>query len=184
MLFLQGILPLLAYVIAETYWGVRKAVLVALVLALLEIVWSRVSLGYFEHTGLLSAALIVVMGAISYRMNSPLMIRLQPVVLGCVFAGVLAYYQFFDEPLIFKFYPLMKTMMPADQYLQLENPEIRALVGAMCGQLIGVFLVHGAIVAVAAFKWNRWVWLAVRTIGIYAMVFAMVVINVWARSRT
>jgi|GEM_PF-2672497 len=183
MLFLQGILPLLAYVIAETFWGVRKAVLVALFLAVIEIVWSRISLGYFEQTGILSGALIGVMGGISYKMNSPLMIRLQPVVLSCVFAGVLTYYQFFDEPLIFKFYPLMKTMMPADQYAQLEVPEIRTMIGAMCGQLIGVFLVHGALVAVAAFRWNRWVWLAVRSIVIYAMVFAMVVINVWAKSR-
>ena len=177
MLFLQGILPLFAYVLAETFLGVRKAVLVALSLAAIEIIWSRYSLGYFEEIGILSAGLILVMGAVSYRMNSPLMIKMQPVVLGFVFAGILAYYQFFDQPLIYKFIPMMKTMMDPAQFRQFENPVIYNLLGRLCGQLIGVLILHALLVGVAAFRWSRWTWLMLRSFGIYPMIFILVVIN-------
>lgn len=178
MLLLQGILPLIAYLLAETFLGVRKAVIIAFAIAAVEIIWSRIAMGYFEPTGLISAALIGVMGAISYRMNSPLMFKLQPVVLGVIFAGVLAWFQFFDEPLIFKMFPLMRELMSPEQAAQLDDPAVRALLGRICGQMIGVFLVHAAIVAIAAVRWNRWVWFLIRSLGIYLLVFALVVVNI------
>ena len=181
MLILQGILPLLAYVIAESYLGVRKAVVVALVLALIEFLWFGYQTGQFDKISLLSMALIVVMGGVSYTMNSPLMIKLQPVVLGVGFAAILAYFQIFDEPLIFKMYPTMKNLIPAAQFAELENPETKKFLGFLCGQMIGLFLVHAALVGIAAFKWNRWTWLGIRSLGMYPMVFLLVVVNVWLR---
>lgn len=173
MLLVYGLIPLLVFVIVDIYAGMRWAVGSAIAFAVLDIFLTKASLGVWDPGSFVALGLIAALGGYSLKTENPLYFKLQPTVLAVVFAGILAYFQFFSVPLGTRYMPLIQADIPKE-LSQYVTPEMLERLINLCGTAsIFVFLLHGALCAFAAFKLNNWAWLAMRGIGFWVLVGVM-----------
>lgn len=174
---LAGILPLLVFAIVDIFAGMRAAILAAVVIAFLEAGWSWYTFGEIDNITWVSIGLIVVMGAISLRMKDSRLFKFQPVVLAAVFALTLSWFQFQGEPLLVQMMPkVAKLLSPEQQALVSDERMIKAM-ARLDLMMIGVFVVHGAMVAWSAMRKSTLHWIIVRGVGIYALMVVALIIN-------
>jgi intracellular septation protein A len=164
---LFGIMPLLIFVIIDTIGGLKSGVIAAIICALAEIIYSLFVYQTIDAFSLGSGLLVLVLGFFSLRSDKPIYIKLQPVVLGLVFALVFLVLQLFGKPLL----PLMvekyQYMLPENYRSAILNPIYTAMLARLSGILGFAFLLHAGLVAYAAFYLNKWWWISIRGPGFY-----------------
>lgn len=178
---LLGLLPLVAFVLFDWYLDAKKGIYAAIALSLLLLVAFYVIENRFDPAILIETALILLLGFIAIKMNNPLFFKFQPVVVGVCLALFLSYFQFFDQPYLVKLLPHVKTMMPQAQDA-LASPQMIGLLSRVSGQMIGLFLFHAGLVAIAASRGSNLVWVMTR-IAIYPMMIAVVFLNALNMTR-
>lgn len=169
-LILQGFLPLLVFVIVDMFSGLKWGVASAIVLALAECVWDYASFGEIDPVTLVSTFLVIGMGALALHLDNSKYFKFQPVVLGVLCAGLIGWFQFFDEPLMLKMLPKMLKMLPPEAHGRFEDPVMKAHLAALSGQLGWLFIAHGAAVAFAAWRMSNLAWLLMRGVGFWLFV--------------
>jgi hypothetical protein len=162
MILVYGLLPLLVFVIVDLYAGLKWALASALVLGVADVFLTKASLGVWDPGSFVALGLIAGLGAYSWKTKNPLWFKLQPTVLAGLFALILIYFQFFGVPIGTRYMPLITPEIPAE-YREVLSPEHMERVVNLGGTVaIFVFLLHGLLCALAAFKWSNWAWLVTR----------------------
>lgn len=174
--FFFGILPLIAFVVIDSFAGLKAGIIAAVVFALVEIIYSLAVFGTVDSLTIGTLVLVLVLGFISYKSNNSIYFKLQPVFVGVVFGSVLLVTQAMGKPLLLLLVDKYQAMLPDDLALHFSNPMIRTMFARVSGILGVGFLVHAALVAYAAFRLNNWWWLFIRGIGVYIMMIICVVI--------
>ena len=85
---LYSIVPLIGFWWIEDQYGLVAGIIAAIVLALLEVVWTLIKEKRLEPFSTWSAVLIVLMGVISWKLNNDVFIKLKPAILESIFAGL------------------------------------------------------------------------------------------------
>lgn len=171
MAILFGILPLLIFVIVDSFMGLKAGLVAAIVMAFGEAGLSYYWFGELDKVTAVSFILVVAMGAVSLKTKSQIYIKLQPVVLGVVLAGVLLVTYFMGDPILVALMHKYASKMPPDIVSRIQHPlfvRMIALVHVHAG--IG-YLLHAALVGYAAFKLSNWWWIAIRGVGFYIVMF-------------
>jgi intracellular septation protein len=174
---LAGILPLLAFAIIDIFAGMRAAIIAAIAIAFLEAGWSWYSMGEVDNITWISIGLILVMGAISFRMKDARLFKFQPVVLAGVLVIVFAWFQWQGSPLLVQMMPKVAKMLPPDKQALMTDERIIKSMARLDFIMIGVFLVHGMLVAWSALHKSTLHWIVMRGVGIYALMIMAVVLN-------
>lgn len=177
MMALQGLLPLIVFAIVDIFAGMRTAIIAAIVIAILEAGWSYYQFGEVDRLTWISVGLVVVMGAIAFKMRSEVLFKFQPVVLSAVSALALLYFQVFDTPLMVQMLPKAAAMLPADQQLRLRDPQMIAMMARMDAMMIGVCVIHASLVAWAAMHRSTMYWLVMRGAAFYGLIAIVVLLN-------
>ena len=73
---------------------------VAVLISGIFLIWEYTRVGEIDQMTILEVVLIVSMAGLSYFMNNDKLFKLQPVAVAYVSAAVLAYFQYFDTPLL------------------------------------------------------------------------------------
>lgn len=154
------ILPIIAFAIADSFAGLRWGIISAIALALLAFVANFWLQGEFEPSSTIEPILILVLGFAALRFNDSRWFKFQPVVTNGAIAILLAYYQIFDTPMLVKYLPLMKTMLPPEKQEVLANPVLQQVFANISHHLIYFMIAHGVIVAWAALRKSNWIWVA------------------------
>ena len=179
---LFGILPLLVFVIVDSFFDLKAALISAVVIALAEAILSFVLFGTLDIVTGFSVLLVLVMSFLSYQQKSDLAFKFQPVVLGVALGGALVISYWIGKPLLYLMTTKYASHMPQEVQNQLTNPLMKKFLIAgtqMCGLAL---LIHAGIVAYAAMKLSKWWWLVIRGIGFYVFVFgASFLTMVWVR---
>ncbi len=178
---LLGLLPLIAFVLIDWYFDAKRGIYAAIVLSLLLVVVFYFIDGGFDSTLAIEAGLIVMLGAIALKMNNALFFKFQPVLVGVCLSLFLSYFQFFDQPYLVKLLPRVAHMMPQAKDA-LESPQMIALLSRVSGQMIGLFLFHAGLVALAAVRGSNIVWVMTR-IAIYPLMIVVVFLNALKMTR-
>lgn len=168
---LVGFLPLIVFAVADIFFGMRKAVLAAIVVGLLEAGWSWYSFGEIDQTTWISLGLILIMGAISLKMNDARLFKFQPVVMALVFAVTLGWFQFKGTPLMVQMMPKVAKLFPAEQQEIATSPLMIEKMARLDLYMVVVFLAHGALVAWSALRKSTLHWIIMRGVGIYVLMF-------------
>ncbi len=180
-LFLYGVLPLLVFAVVEVYAGMRWAVGSAAVFAFADIFLTHASMGIWDPGSFVAFGTIVALGVVSVHYKNDVFFKLQPTIMAVLFAGILIYFQFFSVPLATRYLPLVREYLPPGMRATSEQPGFLLIMNRSCTALIGVFLVHGAICALAAFRFSTWAWLFARGVGIWILLFiAVVVVSIYS----
>jgi hypothetical protein len=148
-------------------------VVAALVCAVADVVVTRAFLGSWDPGSFVALALIAVLGFVSIKLEDSVYFKLQPVVLSVLFAGLVAYHQFWGTPIVQVYLPLIKKAAPPGMQHVFGQPAFLALLDGMVTWSILALLLHGAAVAYTALRASNLVWLLTRALGFWVIGFAV-----------
>ena len=174
---LQGLLPLIVFAIVDIFASVRAAIVSAIVFAILEAGWSYYQFGEVDRLTWISLGLVVVMGAIAFKMRNEMLFKFQPVALSLVSAFALLYFHVFDTPLMVQMLPKAAALLPADQQERMHDPQMIAMIARMDGMMVGACIAHAALVAWAAMHKSTLYWLIMRGAAFYGLIAIVVLLN-------
>ncbi len=174
-----GILPLLAFVIIDSFAGLKSGLLAAIFFALVEAIYTLVVYKTIDGLTIGSTLLVLVFGFLSFKANKDIYFKLQPVFLGVLFGLVLLVTQLLGKPLLVSMTEKYQFMFPESSRAMLVSPTFLAMLARLSGVLAWGFLIHAALVAYAAFRMNKWWWLLIRGIGLYVMMFLCMLLVQW-----
>ena len=173
LLFFISLLPLIIFVLVDYYTRSLKAgVISAIAMATLMGGVSTWLLGKFDIEAIIIVITMLATGLIAIKTNSPLYFKFQPVITGVIFAAMLAYFQWFDTPLLVKMMPeLLKKLhdgkLISDAvYAHMSSDAATAMIYRFNRNIIFMMLIHAGLVAIAALRWRNLYWLMVKAAGI------------------
>jgi intracellular septation protein A len=85
---LYSLVPLIGFWLVEKYWGLEAGIVVAIVLGIGEVAWVYWRERRWEPFSLWSAVLVIVMGIVSWQLESGKILLLKPAIIEAVFASV------------------------------------------------------------------------------------------------
>lgn len=173
---LFGLIPLIAFVVIDSFAGVRAGIISAVIFALIELVYTLVMYKKIDGITVGSLATVLVFGLLSYRSGSSMYFKMQPVVFGVVFGGVLLLMQAFDKPLLVILMKKYRYILPQEMRDQILQPYFLSFLKKSSLTLGWGFLIHASFVAYAALKMSNWWWLGIRGVGVYLMMFACMMV--------
>jgi intracellular septation protein A len=178
MYFFLIILPLIAFVIADTFGGLKWGVLSAITCAILAFIANIILMGTWEPTSIIEPALILVLGLLALKLNNARWFKFQPVIVNGAIAILLAYYQIFDQPFLVKYFPLMKAAVPPENQALFDNPLIIPALAKISLHCIFLMIAHGLLVAWAATRKSNWTWIGMR-LAIYPLLLALMLFDLF-----
>lgn len=175
-MLLFGILPLIVFVIVDSFAGLRAGVIAGVIFAIAEAAYTVVVYKTIDELTIASTVLVLVFGALSYKSKKDIYFKLQPVVLGVLLGLAFLVMQLMGKPLMVMMMQKYQFIFPEDMRAILLSPELMVMMAHLSGILGFGFLIHAALVGYSAFKMNKWWWLIIRGVGFYVMLFACAIL--------
>ena len=166
---LMGVIPLIVFVVIDSFAGLKAGVISAFAFALLEAGYTYYTTKGLDEISILSLALVSIFGVLSLKYDNPLFIKLQPVILGCCIGVGFLVMQYLDKPVMVLMATKYSHLLPAQLRSNLANPFFLALLKKASLYLGFGFLLHAAGVGYAAFYMSNWWWLIIRGVGLYVV---------------
>jgi len=172
--FLMGVLPLLIFVIVDTFFGIKKAAVITILAGLLEVGYSLYFFGEIDQFSIITIVTIVLFSAVSYYFNKGIFIKLQPVIMSFIFGASLIYSYLVDAPLLLEFAVKYSHLLPEANQRMLSAPYFQNILRLSTLTMgIGIFC-HGIVTWIAAVFLSSWWWIAIRGVGFYLFAFIAV----------
>ncbi len=162
-----GILPLLAFVIMDSFLGIRAGLIAAIVLAIAEAIYTYITFGELDVVTLSSVLLVVVMAIVAFVKNKPIFFKFQPVILSVAIGFLLLITYWFNHPLLYEMMIKYQSKLPPMAIEQLNNQAYVLLLKNSSHYLGYFFIAHGIVVAWSALKLSNWWWIIIRGIGFW-----------------
>lgn len=176
---LMDFVPLLVFVVVDSLSNLRRAVVWALAVAGLELIWEFSTFGEIDEFSILSTLLIIVFGGLSLKFDNALFIKFKPVILSLFTALALLITYLMGKPMLVTAMDRYGPLLPA-QFQQLAHlPHMQQILARASLYLGFGFLLHAGVVAWAALRLGSWGWLLTRSAGAYLMMF----VAIWLAAR-
>ena len=172
--------PLLAFVLIDSVSNTRYALIGALALAGLELVFAYFMLGEIDRLSLFSAGLILVFGGLALKFNNALFFKFKPVVLNGIMALLFFGTYAMGQPILLWAMERYGNLLPPLMQKALLQPKTQLMLQRSSFLMGFGFLAHGAAVAWAALRLGNWGWFATRTFGGYGMMIIITLISAWS----
>ena len=198
---LAGILPLLLFVIIDSFYGLKAGIITAAVAALAELALSLTLLGSVDALSIGNVFLVFVMGLAAWKMRQPMTLnlkvplwggkslkvtgqvsgstifKLQPVILGLTLSGFFLISHAIGQPILTLLATKYQGHMPGPLSTALSNPVFVRLLNLTTAYAGWMLLLQALLVAWAAFKLNNWWWITFRGVGFYLALALAVLIT-------
>jgi len=177
--FWIGILPIIVFVILESFTGKRAALVSAVIMAALELIFSLTVYGGIDELTILGFVLVGVAVFLSVKTDNDLFFKFQPVALGVILSlTFFVFYYILDRPLL----TAMFDKYMAGSYAQISRGMPKEfflrILTVLSRDLVFWFLLHAALIAWAALRLSKWWWFAIRVPGFYIILFVACLIAV------
>lgn len=164
---LMGILPLLAFVIIDSFLGVKWALISASLLSIIEGIWTYMTFGELDWITGTSIFLVILMAFFAYWKKEEKYFLFQPVVLSVILGLFMLISYFLGHPILYEMMIKYKDFLPPQNQQLMAEPIFKAiLIKSSLTTGFGLIL-HGAVTAYCALKLSKWWWIAMRGIGIF-----------------
>jgi len=172
-----GLAYLVAYLLTDLHTAMRVAILVIMVAISLQVLVTWLVKRTVSRMLLASAALVVVLGAISLQLNNPVFFKWKPTVLYWVFAAVIFGSRYLgDRPIVQRI-----IESAAKDEFRLSQADWRRL------NLMWVlfFVVLGAANIFVAYRFSEPVWVSFKLFGLTGMMLLFALLQAfWLSKRT
>ncbi len=175
-----GLLPLLAFVIVDTFLSMKAALITTVVMAVVEAIWTYFTFNELDSVTIFTLVSVLIMALISYKKQTPIFLKLQPAIFSFVFASALIISYFLDRPFILlmmeKYNGLVSEQMEEQIKALLRETWFRQILTTNTWTMGVMLYLHATLTTIAAFKLSNWWWLALRGIGFYVLIFLSTII--------
>jgi isopentenyldiphosphate isomerase/intracellular septation protein A len=170
-----GFLPLVVFIAADSLWGSRIGLVVAVVFGMIELAFSYVREKKLDGFILLDTGLIVLMGGVSLWMKNDIFFRLKPALVELIFCLILG---------ISVYSPINIIALISRRYLKnlaLSEAQMRPMMKSM-KTIFFIFLGHSLLIVYAALAMSVQAWGFISG-GLFYLLFAAYLMLEWGRSR-
>jgi intracellular septation protein A len=171
------LVPLIVFVVIDLFGSMKAAVVSAVAVSCALVGYFYFAFNEFDYSMVLETVLLLILGAVTLKMNNAVFFKLQPVVVGVCFALFLGWFEIFDEPYLVKIIKRMEKIIPLMEDA-LKNPIMLELLSRLSWQMALLFLVHAGLVAYSAIKMRDLAWILMR-MAIYPLTVALALLNLY-----
>ncbi len=166
--FLPGLAPLIIFVIADSIWGTKIGLIVALIFGAVEFTITRIKTKKTDKFILIDLGLLIVMGAISIGLDNDIFFKLKPVIIGLIICAILGFSAYGPQNLM---------LLMGQRYMKniSINEAIEQKMRNSIKILFWLFLLHTILTFIAAIWLSKAIWAAISGVGFY-VVFAIYVL--------
>ncbi|MGE0172986.1 MAG: septation protein IspZ [Oligoflexales bacterium] len=168
----MNLLPIVAFVIADSFFQQKKAIIAAIVISFISFVAYWAYEGQMDPTMLAEFIFLAILGAISLKWNNPTFFKYQPAVVGFGLTVFLAWFELRGESYLVKMVPRMVALNPSLGQV-LNTPEMQARLEVLSSRLTLLLMAHACLMAYTARKKNS-IWLMSR-LAIYPAIIVLMV---------
>lgn len=178
----SALLPLVLFWAVEALYGLKAALVVGCVAAVIEIVWERFSQGKVSFLTWASNGLVLGLGGVSFLMDSGVAFKLQPAVMEVSMAGLLGWLRITGEPFMLRTFRDAPMPDPGKRDFLLAQAWFLKRLRDADSRLIVFFVIHGLAVAWAAIWGSSTVWILLKGVVFYVLL-VLVMVPMYKRPR-
>ena len=98
-----GIIPLVVFVIIDTFFGIKKAAFFTIVFAIIEALFTVIIFKTLDFVTIFTLITIIIFAYFSYYLKNSIFIKLQPVILSAFFGVALIISYSVSRPILHEF---------------------------------------------------------------------------------
>ncbi len=162
---LPGFLPLVIFIVADSVWGTKTGLIVAILAGIVEIAFSWFKNKFIDKFVLLDIGLIVILGIVSIVLDNPIFFKLKPALIELIFCVVLA---------ISIFSPVNVMLLMTKRYM--KNIDINETMAEEMKRSLRVifciFSIHTGLIIYSAFFMSKEAWAFISG-GLFYIIFGV-----------
>ncbi|HKP95373.1 MAG TPA: septation protein IspZ [Fibrobacteria bacterium] len=166
-----GFLPVVAFLVMDTFAGKRRALWGALILGAVEVGYTIAVFGALDYLSLLAFVVLAVFVAASLRSQDDFFFKIQGAVVNVIFAAamLIAFYFFHRALLVDAAAKYMDLDKLAAMNPQLDKETMVETFRLLSFQLPWWMILHSLLTVYAAANWGKWAWAFIRIPGFILM---------------
>ena len=162
---LPGLLPLIIFIVADSIWGTKIGLGIAVFIGIVEIAYSWIREKFIDKFVLLDIGLIVVLGVVSIVLDNPIFFKLKPALIELIFCVILA---------ISVFSPVNVMLLMSKRYMKnidLDENAIREM-NRNLKVILFIFIIHTLLIIYSAFMMSNEAWAFISG-GLFYIIFGV-----------
>ena len=163
---LIGIIPLLLFALLDSYFNLKIALIAALIITLIEVIYTIYAFGQLDSISLLSIILGLILVGLSYKKNNRIIFKLKPGILNVSLGLYMVVTYLFGKPLFIELIAKYPNLISQDQYLIFQTLKGQALLTTLSFNMGVALTIHGVIVGYSGIKHNNFWWAIINSIGL------------------
>ncbi|MBN2400443.1 MAG: septation protein IspZ [Candidatus Aminicenantes bacterium] len=170
-----GFLPLIIFIVADSLWGIRVGLIVAVAAGIAELAYSYAKEKIWDRFILIDTLLIVAMGGLSLLLENDVFFRLKPAIVEFIFCGVLG---------VSAFTPMNIVLAMSRRYLkgiELSEEQTRQMTHSV-KMMFFIFFGHAVLTVYAALAMSLAAWGFISG-GLFYILFAVLFLAEWLTKR-
>ncbi len=170
-----GFLPLIIFIAADSIWGTKIGLIVAIAGGLIEIALSYIKEKIVDRFVLLDIGLITALGGVSILLDNPIFFKLKPALIEAIFCVILA---------VSIFSPVNLMLQMSKRYMktvEFNEAQIRQLNRSL-KILFYIFIIHTVLIGYSAFFMSKGAWAFISG-GLFYIIFAVYFIVEFAGNK-
>ena len=148
---LPGLFPLIIFIVADSLWGTKTGLIIAVFVGILEIAYSWIREKFIDKFVLLDIGFIIILGIVSILLDDPIFFKLKPALIELIFCAVLA---------ISVFSPVNVMLLMTKRYMKnidIDEDAIKEMNRNLKVILI-IFIIHTGLIIYSAFMMSKEAW--------------------------
>ena len=170
-----GFLPLIVFIVADSIWGTRIGLLVAVAFGIVELIFTYIREKTIDKFVLLDIGLIVVLGVVSILLENDIFFKLKPALIELIFCVLLG---------LSAFSPVNIMLLMSRRYMkniELGEPQVKQFKNSM-KVLFFIFAVHTVLVVYAAIYLSKGAWAFISG-GLFYIIFVVYFVFEYVKNR-
>lgn len=173
--FTFGFIPIMLFLIADTWFGVIYGLVVAIGFGLVELLYFYIREKSIEKFILFDIGLLVLLGGISILLKNDLLFKLKPALMEMILVVILGIHGFTRHPVLF--------MMARRYFGDMEPaPHQKKLMRTIVRIMAVVLLGHVFLITWSAYYWSR-EWWAFISGGLFYVIVILMAVGQWVYVR-
>ncbi len=172
---LPGLLPLIIFIVADSLWGTRTGLIVAVFVGILELAYSWIREKIIDKFVLMDIGLITILGVVSIILDNPIFFKLKPALIELIFCAVLA---------ISIFSPVNVMLLMTKRYMKNIDVDENAIkeMNRNLKVILVIFAAHTGLIIYSAFMMSKEAWAFISG-GLFYIIFGIYFVVALGRKK-
>lgn len=171
-----GFLPLVIFIVADSVWGTKIGLIIAIAVGIVEIIISYIKEKVIDKFVLLDIGLIVLLGVVSIILDNPIFFKLKPALIELIFCVILG---------VSIFSPVNILLQMSKRYMkkiEFDEAQVRQLNRSL-KVLFYIFIIHTVLIIYSAFYMSKAAWAFISG-GLFYIIFVVYLVFEFVKNKS